>query len=327
VIHSFAEGSDASMLNFLLKRLLLMIPTLIGVTIIVFLIIQLVPGNPVDALVPPESSQEVKDQLIESLGLDQPLYVQYLKWMGDLLQGDLGRSIIKTSSVNTLLFDAFKNSLVLALFSAAFAFIGSLILGVIAAYKPKSIFASIGNMIAIFGISIPNFWGGLILMGIFSVTLNWLPSIGMYSVGGDGGFLDLIKHMILPGIACGMVTLGVMTRMIRSNVYDLLNEEFVLTLKAKGAKSSTILLHVLKNATPGILAIAGLQFSQLLGGSILVETVFSWPGLGQLIYQAISQRDYPIIQSGILLVAVFFVLLNILVDLLHAAIDPRVQKG
>ncbi|WP_058300675.1 ABC transporter permease [Gorillibacterium timonense] len=315
------------MLGFLMKRLLLMIPTLFGVTLVVFLIIQIVPGSPVDALVPPESSQEVKDRLIAELGLDQPLYIQYFRWLGDLLTGDMGRSLVKSTSVNSLLFQAFSNSLLLALGAAAFAFIFSILLGFLAAYKPKSWLASLGNIIAIFGISVPNFWGGLILMGIFGVALGWLPPMGKTAIGGAGGTWDLLSHMIMPSIASGMVTLGVMTRMIRSSVYDLLHEEFVLTLRAKGAKTSTILLHVLKNATPSILTIAGLQFSSLLGGSILVETVFSWPGLGQLIYQGISQRDYPIIQSGILLISIFFVVLNIVVDLLHALLDPRVQKA
>jgi peptide/nickel transport system permease protein len=313
------------MLNFLMKRLLLMIPTLFGVTLVVFLIIQIVPGNPVDALVPPESSQEVKDQLIADLGLDQPLYIQYFRWLGDLLTGNLGRSIVKSTSVNTLLIQAFSNSLLLALGAALFAFVFSILLGFLAAYKPKSWLASLGNIIAIVGISVPNFWGGLILMGIFGVSLGWLPPMGKVSL--DGGSFDLLKHMIMPSVAAGMVTLGVMTRMVRSSVYDLLHEEFVLTLRAKGAKTTTILQHVLKNATPSILTIAGLQFSSLLGGSILVETVFSWPGLGQLIYQGISQRDYPIIQSGILLISIFFVVLNIVVDLLHALLDPRVQNA
>ncbi|MBW4085208.1 ABC transporter permease [Paenibacillus sp. S150] len=313
------------MLNFLMKRLLLMIPTLFGVTLVVFLVIQIVPGNPVDALVPPESSQEVKDQLIADLGLDQPLYIQYFRWLGDLLTGNLGRSIVKSTSVNSLLIQAFSNSLLLALGAAAFAFVFSILLGFLAAYKPESWFAALGNIVAIIGISVPNFWGGLILMGIFGVALGWLPPMGKVSL--DGASFDLLKHMIMPSIAAGMVTLGVMTRMVRSSVYDLLHEEFVLTLRAKGVKTTTILRHVLKNATPSILTIAGLQFSSLLGGSILVETVFSWPGLGQLIYQGISQRDYPIIQSGILLISIFFVVLNIVVDLLHALLDPRVQNA
>jgi peptide/nickel transport system permease protein len=314
------------MLNFLIRRILLMIPTLLGVTIVVFLLIQIVPGDPTSALLPSDASKEVKDQLIKEMGLDQPLPIQYFAWLGHLLQGNLGRSLVKSLSVNELLFQAMKNSLMLALAAAAFSFVISLVLGVYAAYKPKSWSASLGNMIAICGISVPNFWGALTLMGIFGVYLRWLPTMGMTTLG-KGGWVDILSHMILPAIAAGMVTLGIMTRMIRSNVYDLLNDEFVLTLRAKGVKSSTILLHVLKNAMPSILTVAGLQFGHLLGGSVLVETVFSWPGLGQLIYQGISQRDYPIIQSGILIVAVFFVVLNIIVDLLHALIDPRVQKA
>ncbi|MBD2847039.1 ABC transporter permease [Paenibacillus sp. IB182496] len=313
------------MLNFLLRRIVYMIPTLLGVSFVVFMLIQIVPGNPVDALLPPEASQEAKENMIRDLGLDRPLLLQYMNWLGKVVQGDFGQSIIKKYSINELMGEALANSMLLALASSLFSFFFAVLLGVYAAYRPNSWVASLGNMLAICGISVPNFWGGLILMGVFGIMLGWLPPMGMTSMGG-GGFLDVLAHLVLPAVAAGMVTLGTMTRMVRSNVYELLNQEFVLTLRAKGARPITILLHVMKNATPPILTVAGLQFGNLLGGSVLVETVFSWPGLGHLIYQGITQRDYPIIQAGILVISIFFVVLNIIVDALHALIDPKVQR-
>lgn len=314
------------MFQFILKRCLLMIPTLLGVTIIVFLMLQIVPGDPVNTILPADATEEDRLRVEQELGLDQPLVVQYLNWLGRTLEGDFGRSIIKQLEVGTLLFEAMKNTFILAIGAAFFSFILSLMIGVYSAYHPKSWIASFGNMIGLTGVSIPNFWAALLLIGLFSVILGWLPSTGMSSVGESNTF-DLLNHMILPSIAAGMTTLGVMTRMIRSAVIDLLQKDFVITLKAKGASSYIILMHVLKNCTPTILTVAGLQFGYLIGGSVLVETVFSWPGVGQLIYQAISQRDFPIIQAGVLMVSIVFVLLNLMVDLLHAVIDPRVRHA
>jgi peptide/nickel transport system permease protein len=312
------------MLHFLLKRLSLMIPTLLGVTVIVFLMLQIVPGDPVNTILPPDASQADRQRITEELGLNKPLYIQYFSWLIHILQGDLGRSIIKRIAVNQLLFEGLWNTFILAMAAGVLAFSLSIAVGVYSAYNPKSWTASLANMIGLTGVAIPNFWVALILIGIFSVLLGWFPSSGMKNIGG-GGIGDLLAHLILPAVAAGMTTLGVMTRMIRSTVYDLLHQDFVTTLKAKGAKSSTILFHVLKNGTPTILTVAGLQFGYLLGGSVLVETVFSWPGVGQLIYQAISQRDFPVIQAGVLIIAVMFVCLNVIVDLVHGMIDPRIR--
>lgn len=314
------------MFQFILKRCLLMIPTLLGVTIIVFLMLQIVPGDPVNAILPAEATEEDRLRVEQELGLDRPLAVQYFTWLGRAVEGDFGRSIIRQLEVNSLLVEAVQNTFLLAMGAAAFSFSLSLLIGVYSAYHPKSWVASLGNIIGLTGVSIPNFWAALLLIGVFSVVLGWLPSTGMASVLG-GGPGDIFMHLILPAIATGLTTLGVMTRMIRSTVIDLLQKDFVITLRAKGASSWVILLHVLKNCTPTILTVAGLQFGYLLGGSVLVETVFSWPGVGQLIYQAISQRDFPIIQAGVLVISVVFVLLNLIVDLLHAIIDPRVRHA
>lgn len=312
------------MIPFLLRRMALMIPTLLGVTIIVFLMLKIVPGDPVDSILPPDATQADRQRITQELGLDRPLYVQYFSWLSLIVQGDFGRSIIKRIEVNELLFEGLFNTFILAIAAGILSFGLSILIGVYSAYHPQSWTASLANIIGLTGVSIPNFWAALILVGIFSVMLGWLPPSGMSSIGG-GGLGDLLKHLILPSVSAGMTTLGVMTRMIRSTVYDILHQDFVTTLRAKGARSSTILLHVLKNGTPTILTVAGLQFGYLLGGSVLVETVFSWPGVGQLIYQAISQRDFPVIQAGVLMIALLFVCLNLLVDLVHGLIDPRIR--
>jgi len=303
-----------------------MIPTLLGVSIIVFLMLQIVPGDPVNSLLPPDATEEDRQRIKQELGLDKSLIGQYFSWLGNTLQGDFGRSIIKRLEVTDLLFDALSNTFILAFGAAIFAFLLSLIIGVYSAYHPKSWIASLGNIIGLTGVSIPNFWAALILIGIFSVMLGWLPSTGMKGVGG-GGIGDTVMHLIMPAIAVGMTTLGVMTRMIRSSVVDLLQKDFIITLQAKGASSFIILMHVLKNCTPTILTVAGLQVGYLIGGSVLVETVFSWPGVGQLIYQGISQRDFPIIQSGVLVISILFVIINLVVDILHAVVDPRIREA
>ncbi|TDF92512.1 ABC transporter permease [Paenibacillus piri] len=312
------------MLHFLLRRGALIVPTLFGVTVIVFLMLQIVPGDPVNSILPPDASQVDRQKIIEQLGLNKPLYIQYFDWLLHVMHGDFGRSIIKRIAVNELLFEGLRNTLILSAAAGVLSFGLSIVIGVYSAYRPKSWIASLANIIGLTGVTIPNFWAALILVGVFSVMLGWLPSSGMSRIGG-GDALDVMYHLILPSIAAGMTTLGIMTRMVRSTVYDILQQDFVTTLRAKGAGSYTVLLHVLKNGAPTILTVAGLQFGYLLGGSVLVETVFSWPGVGSLIYQAISQRDFPVIQAGVLVIAVLFVCLNLIVDMIHGMIDPRVR--
>ncbi|MFH5181840.1 ABC transporter permease [Paenibacillus sp. TAB 01] len=312
------------MAHFLIKRVAFMVPTLFGVTLIVFLMLQIVPGDPVNSILPPDASEANRARMIQEFGLDKPLYVQYFSWLFHIVQGDFGRSLIKRMAVNDLLFESLWNTFLLSMAAGIVSFGLSIVIGVYSAYKPKSLIASLANIIGLTGVTIPNFWAALILVGVFSVMLGWLPSSGMSSIGG-GGPGDLLAHLILPAVAAGMTTLGVMTRMVRSTVYDILQQDFVTTLRAKGVSAVTVLRHVLRNGMPTILTVAGLQFGYLLGGSVLVETVFSWPGVGQLIYQAISQRDFPVIQAGVLMIAVLFVCLNLIVDLFHGMIDPRVR--
>lgn len=314
------------MVAFISKRLLLFIPTLFGVSVIVFLMLQMVPGDPVNTIVPADATEEERMRVTRELGLDKPIYVQFIYWLVHMFQGDMGTSIIKRLPVSELLLPAVGNTLLLAAASAAVSFGLGLAIGVYSAYRPKSWAAALFNVLGLAGIGMPNFWAALILIGIFSVSLGWLPSSGMQSIVG-GGLLDTFRHLILPTIAASLTTLGVMTRMVRSTIAGLLQQDFVFALQAKGAPAGKVLRHVLKNGMPTILTVAGLQFGYLIGGSVLVETVFAWPGIGQLIYQAIGQRDFPIVQSGVLVVAVAFVLINLAVDSLHAVLDPRVRHS
>lgn len=315
------------MLQYIFRRSLLMIPTLIGVTIVVFLLIHLTPGDPVENLFPGDASQADKDRVREELGLNEPLPVQYSNWIINVLQGDFGRSISRQTEVWGMLSTAFSNTLILALAGAFIAIVLSLVIGTLSAMYPKSFFGTLGNMCAITGVSIPNFWAGLILIGIFSVWLGWLPPSGMSSLNPENAFTDFLKHLLLPAITVSLTTLGVMTRIVRSTVYDLLQQDFITTLRAKGQGKVGIMKHLLKNALPPILTVAGLEFGALLGGSAITETIFAWPGIGRMIFESISQRDFPVIQGAILLVAFLFVFINLVVDVIHAYVDPRVQKS
>jgi len=312
--------------SFVLKRLALMIPTLLGVSVIVFLMLKIVPGDPVNAIVPPDASESERAAVRAQLGLDKPLVVQYGIWLGRVVQGDLGDSITRRLPVTEMLLPALKNTVILTAAAAVTAFLAALVVGVFSAYYPNSRLAALFNGLSLASIGLPNFWTALILIGIFSVTLGWLPSSGMNTVGSSGAG-DLIKHLVLPTAATALSSVGVMTRMVRSTVSGILKQDFIFALQAKGVRRGTILRHVLRNGMPTILNVTGLQFGALLASSVLVETVFSWPGIGQVIYQAIGQRDFPVVQAGVLVVAIAFVLLNLIVDAVHAAMDPRVRQA
>ncbi|MEK0312648.1 ABC transporter permease [Cohnella sp. 56] len=314
------------MASFVWKRILLMIPTLLGVSVIVFLMLKIVPGDPVNAIVPPDASEAERALVRTQLGLDKPVAVQYFYWLGSVMQGDLGDSVARRLPVTEMLLPAFKNTLLLTAAAALASFVVALIVGVYSAYRPKSPLASLFNGLSLASIGLPNFWAALILIGIFSVTLGWLPSSGMSKVGG-GGFGDTVDHLILPAAATALASVGVLTRMVRSTVSGVLQQDYIFALKAKGVRPFTILRHVLRGGMPTILNVTGLQFGALLASSVLVETVFAWPGVGQVIYQAIGQRDFPVVQAGVLFIAVAFVLLNLIVDAVHAAMDPRVRQA
>ena len=297
------------MVRVILKRIGLAFLTLFGVTVIVFALLQMMPGEPIDSIVPLDASEELRQVIIDQYGFDQPLYMQYFMWLGNAVRGNFGNSVSDNRLVLSVVSEALHNTLI----------------GVYSSYRPNSIFSWIGTVFGIGGISIPNYCLSLILIGIFSVTLRLLPSTGMYT-SGDYTFSSLIQHLILPAIAAGAMTLGIMTRMVRSSVSEMRSRSFVTTLRAKELSEPAIMRHVLRNSFPTLLTVAGLQFGYLMGGSTMVETIFSWPGISLIIYQSIFTSDFPVTQAAILIVAAIFVSINLLIDLLRIVADPRLRK-
>lgn len=310
---------------FILRRLLYAVPVLLGVSMLVFVLIHLAPGDVVDILVPPEVPKEIADSLRRRFRLDEPIYMQYLAWLGRLLAGDFGISFFTGRPVAEELFGALGNTLVIALPAALLGFLLGVGLGALAAYNRDNWLDKLFSATAIIGVSLPHYWVGIVLVAIFSVVLNVLPAQGMGFEGVPTGW-EHIKHLILPVITLSLIPMGVTSRLVRANVLEILSQEFVGTLHAKGLRNRRVLYHTLKNAAPSALALIGLQFGYLLGGSILVETVFNWPGSGGLLNLAIFRRDVPVLSATILVLATIFVVINILVDVLQALIDPRMRR-
>jgi peptide/nickel transport system permease protein len=308
---------------YVARRLVLAVPTLIGASLIVFAMVHLAPGDPISAVMPGDASKADIEAAKRAYGFDKPLPVQYLKWLGRVVQGDLGRSIATRRAVVDDVRDALANSLVLALSSSALAFGAGLCLGLLAAFWQGRAFDKLATGIAVVGVSVPHYWAGIILIIVFSVQLNWLPAMG---AAAEGGVVEYLRHMALPTVALALIPLGVITRVVRSAALDVLAQEFVLALRAKGMSVGTVFLHVVKNAAPQILTTLGLQFGFQLGGSVLVEAVFSWPGTGYLLNLAIFQRDIPVLQGVIIVLATFFVLLNLAVDIVQTLVDPRIAR-
>jgi len=310
---------------FIARRLLYAVPILLGVSLVVFLLMQMVPGDAADILIPPEAPKEVAEMIRARFGLDQPVHIQYLRWLQAIASGDLGTSIFTNQPVATELFSALANTFKIALPAVLLGFSLGVLLGALAAYYSESWLDKLLSAFAIAGVSLPHYWVGMVLVAIFAVVLNVLPGQGM----GPEGFptsWEQVKHLILPVITLSLIPMGVISRIVRANVLEIRSMEFVSALAAKGLKGRQVLLHIMKNAAPAALAVMGLQFGYLLGGSILVETVFNWPGAGSLMNLAIFRRDIPVLSATILVLAAIFVAINILVDVLQALIDPRIRR-
>src|SRR5471030_3307754 len=317
------------MILYGLRRLVYLVPVAFGVSLLVFALVHLAPGDPISAIVPPDAPQEVIDKLKEYYGFDKPLPVQYLRWLMVTLSGDLGTSIGTGRPVSEEVSSAFGNTLILAVAAILLSFTLALVLGTAAAYARTRIVDRLVTSIALVGVSVPHFWLAIVLVIIFSVELGVLPPMGMGPESATGWRLDFahLRYMVLPTIALSMIPLGVMTRTVRSTIKEILSSEFVTALQAKGMNDRQILFHVLKNAAPTCLAVMGLQAGNLIGGSILIETVFSWPGTGFLLNSAIFRRDLPILQGTTLVLSFFFMMLNLTVDMIQTMVDPRIKRG
>ena len=316
------------MLSYLARRLLLVLPVALGVSLICFLLVHIAPGDPLVAVMPIDATAEQEAEMRKAYGFDKPLPVQFGIWVGNALTGDLGTSIATGRPVASEVFSAVQNTLVLAVTAALIGFPLGLLFGFVAGYAHDTWVDRVVTAVAITGVSIPNYWLGMVLVIIFSVILGWLPSMGAGPGGSSSWVWDLehIKHLILPAITLAVVPMGLITRTVRALVADILSQEFVQALKARGLMRVGVMMHVVRNAAPTALAVMGLQLGYLLGGSILIETVFNWPGSGFLLSNAILQRDLPLLQGTILVLAMFFVVLNLAVDLLQTAIDPRIRR-
>lgn len=313
------------MLRYLVRRLLSLLPVFFLMTIIVFLLIRLVPGDPIDVMYGSEGMDEARRAVLtRDLGLDQPVIVQYIKWLGRALSGDLGRSYRAQMPVLDLILQRLPATIFLSLAALFFSVILAIPLGIISAVK-RNTWADFGSMVfAIFGISLPQFWSGILLVLIFSIWLKWLPSIGYVSPLENFG--EFISHLILPSITLGWSLAGTTTRLTRSSLLEELSRDYVRTARGKGLSERIVLWgHALRNALIPIITMIGLQLAFLIGGAVIVEVVFAWPGIGLLVVDSIFARDYPVVQGIILIIAVMVVLVNILVDIVYTVLDPRIR--
>ncbi|MBQ0133006.1 MAG: ABC transporter permease [Comamonas sp.] len=316
------------MLKYLLRRVLYTLPIMLGVALLCFALVHIAPGDPLVSILPPDASAELQEQMRELYGFNQPLPEQFARWIWRALQGDLGQSIATSRPVTSEVLTAVVNTLRLAVVATLIGFVLGSLFGFVAGYFRNSFMDRLCSMLSVLGVSVPHYWLGMVLVIIFSSQLMWLPATGA-GPGGSGDWAwdwEHVQFMILPAITMSVIPMGIIARTVRALVAELLDQEFIVGLKAKGLTHIGIFGHVLKNAAPTALAVMGLQLGYLLGGSILIETVFSWPGTGFLLNQAIFQRDLPLLQGSILVLAVFFVLLNLIVDVVQTLLDPRIAR-
>jgi len=332
------------MINYVIKRLLALIPIIFGVVLIIFLLIHFIPGDPAQIMLGERGTEEALAALRESMGLNEPLYVQFWQYITRLPKGDFGRSIMSNNPILMEISHRFPATIELSVFAMFIAVLIGVPVGIFASIHQNSWFDNISMSFALIGVSMPIFWLGLMLIWLFAVVLGWLPPSSRLSVGVELNnitnlyvidsiiqsnwiaLLDVLKHLLLPSVALATIPMAIIARMTRSSMLEVLRQDYIRTAYAKGLKSKIVIYkHGLKNALVPIITVVGLQFGLLLGGAILTETIFSWPGLGRYLVNAIYSRDYPVVQGGILFFALSFVFVNLIVDLSYGTIDPRIQ--
>jgi peptide/nickel transport system permease protein len=316
------------MIAFLLRRLVYTLPIMLGVALVCFALVHLAPGDPLVSILPPDASGELQQQLRTLYGFDRSYPEQFAGWVWRALHGDLGTSIASGRAVSTEVINAVGNTLKLAVFATMIGFVFGCLFGFVAGYFQNSWVDKAASITAVLGVSVPHYWLGMVMVIVFAVLLGWLPPGGA-GPGGSGDWVwnwEHMQHLVLPAVTMSVIPMGIIARTVRALVADILAQEFIVGLRAKGLTDLGIFSHVVKNAAPTALAVMGLQLGYLLGGSILIETVFSWPGAGFLLNSAIFQRDLPLLQGTILVLAMFFVLLNLLVDVVQGALDPRIAR-
>jgi len=329
---------------YIIKRLAMLVPVVLGVSIIAFSLIHLAPGDPARTMLGERATQEQLNEIREKYGLDEPLYVQYGVWLNGVLHGDLGRSITSHEDVGKEIADRLPNTIELAIGAMIFAIIIGVFAGIISATKQYSITDYTCMGIALFGISMPVFWLGIMLMMIFGVFLGWLPIGGRIDLlipfqrvtgfmifdsiitGNLPALISVLRHLTLPAIALGTIPMAMIARVTRSSMLEVLRQDFIRTERAKGLSERMVIYkHAVRNAMVPVVTVIGLNVGLLLAGAILTETVFSWPGVGRLVVNAVYERDYPLVVGCILVFAIIFVIVNLITDILYTYIDPRIH--
>jgi peptide/nickel transport system permease protein len=312
--------------RYLTRRLLSLVPVLAGVSVVVFLVLHLSPGDPAEIMLGSQATQEDLARLRAELGLTEPFPIQYLRWLGHVLQGDLGRSIWTRRPVLREVLDRFRATLVLTGSALLLSTVGGIALGIASATRRNSFLDRVSAVVSLFGASMPVFWLGIVLMVLFSLWLGWLPASGMSAPYGGGGVVDLLAHLILPAVTLGAASTAIVARLTRSSMLEVLGQDYIRTARSKGMiERAVVVRHGLWNALMPIVTVVGVQAGYLLGGAVLTETVFAWPGVGTLMVQGILARDFPLVQGCVLVVALSFALINLAVDLLYAYLDPRIR--
>jgi peptide/nickel transport system permease protein len=332
------------MIWYIIKRLIQLAPVILGVTIIAFSLIHIAPGDPARTMLGQHATQKEINEIREKYGLDEPIIVQYGIWLSGVLRGDLGRSILTNELVVNEIVERFPNTIELAVAAMFFAIIIGGFAGIISASKQYSVTDYTVMGIALFGISMPVFWLGIMLMMVFGVYLGWLPIGGRIDLfisyqritgfiifdsiitGNITALVSAIKHLILPAIALGTIPMAMVARVTRSSMLEVLRQDFIRTERAKGLSERTVIFkHAVRNAMVPVVTVIGLNFGLLMAGAILTETVFSWPGFGRLVVEAVYERDYPLVVGCILIFAIVFVIVNLITDILYTYIDPRIK--
>ncbi|GAB2941985.1 ABC transporter permease [Hafnia psychrotolerans] len=313
--------------SYVLKRLLSTIPVFIGLSLIVFLIMAMIPGNPAQALLGAWATPENVARINQELGLNKPLYQQYLIWAGNILHGDFGRSYVLNRPVIDEVMERFSATLLLGGCALLLSTVLGLLAGIYSAVRQFGWGDRIMTLLVLLGISMPSFWIGLLMIMLFAVQLQWFPASGMYSIWGGGGGLDLLHHLTLPAMTLAIVTTGVIARLTRTAMLEVLRQDFIRTARAKGVSERKVIYkHAFRMALVSVIPVIGIQAGFVLGGAVYIETVFQWPGLGAMMVKAVATRDLLLVQGGVLIAAAAYVLINLCADILQALLDPRLKS-
>ena len=314
------------MYRYIVKRLIMMVPVLFGISVIVFFIMELIPGDPAQAILGAFATPENVARLRTELGLDEPMVKRYFIWLGNILQGDFGRSYSLDRPVSAEVMERLGPTLLLAGTSLVLASVLGLFAGIVAAIKQFGWQDALFTFIVLIGISTPSFWLGLMFVLLFSLELGWFPVSGMTAVVGGGGVLDVLHHLVLPSVTLAVVATGVIARLTRSTMLEVLRRDFVRFARAKGMPERNVIMkHAFRNALVNIIPVLGIQAGFVIGGAVYIETVFQWPGIGRMLVNAILTRDILLVQGGVVIVAAIYVLINLAADLFQHVLDPRIS--